>query len=89
MGESWLIRLRAFDDFRFVAEEFREIGGERVLPLFKGSGRARMSGLALDQFAGGAHVFYLRDSKVTRLVSYWDRDRAFADLGLAPEGEAP
>jgi hypothetical protein len=32
--------------------------------------------------AEAAHVFHIRESKVTGLVIYFDRDRAFADLGL-------
>jgi hypothetical protein len=29
----------------------------------------------------GAHLFHLRDGKVTKLVAYSDRNEAFADLG--------
>jgi hypothetical protein len=32
-----------------------------------------------------AHVFQIRDGKVVKLVIYFDRERAFADLALAPE----
>jgi ketosteroid isomerase-like protein len=30
----------------------------------------------------GANLFHFRGGKVTRLVVYWDRERAFVDLGL-------
>jgi hypothetical protein len=32
-----------------------------------------------------AHVFHIRDGKVVKLVIYFDRERAFADLALDPE----
>ena len=53
------------------------------------SGRGKTSGLELNQIrTQGAHLFHIRDGKVRRLVRYMDRDRALADLGLAPEGDS-
>jgi ketosteroid isomerase-like protein len=88
MAEAWRTRLSTLEDFRFVVDEYREIDNERVLVLVGGSGRFKTSGLPFEQIsAGAAHVLQLRDGKVTKLVAYWDRARALADLGLAPEGD--
>ena len=35
-----------------------------------------------------AGLWQVRSGNVIRHVVYMDRDRAFADLGLAPEGDA-
>lgn len=67
-------------------DEYRDLDGERVLVLSRFSGRGKTSGLELEKMRSkGAELFHIRGGKVTRLISYWDRERAFADLGLAPE----
>ena len=77
--------LTPWDELRVRAEEYRELDHGRVLVLLDNGGRGKTSGLDLQQVRGGAFLHHVQDGKVTRLVNYWDRDRAFADLGLTPD----
>ena len=77
-------------DMSFAAHEYRELGNDRMLVLFRFSGTGRTSGLAVDEIrAMGAHVFHIRNGKVTKLVAYFDHKRALADLGLTSETGSP
>jgi ketosteroid isomerase-like protein len=81
--------LNAWEEWRVQADDYRELDDEQVLVLDHRSGRGKTSGLELSQIRSqGAHLFHIRDGKVTRLVRYLNRDRALADLGLAPQGDA-
>jgi ketosteroid isomerase-like protein len=83
-------RLSAWQDFRIKADEYREIDDDRVLALHHFSGRGKTSGVELGAMQSrGAHLFHVRRGKITRLVLYFDRARALADLGLAPEADSP
>ena len=78
--------LRAWEDVRFEVDGFRELDDERVLVLGHYIGRGKRSGLEVGQISmRSAAVLYIKDARVRRLVNYFDRDRALADLGLAPE----
>jgi len=90
MAEVFRGWLGAWEEWRVEAEEYRELDGERVLVLFHFSGRGKTSGLDVGQISTkGASLFHLRGGKVARLVQYFDRERALADLGLAPEASSP
>jgi ubiquinone/menaquinone biosynthesis C-methylase UbiE/ketosteroid isomerase-like protein len=92
MAEAMRDWLSAWEAWRTVAEEYRELDDERVLVLQHWGGRGKTSGLEVRQTrAKGAALFHVRDGQVTKLVVYWDRKRALADLGLAmpKQGAAP
>jgi ketosteroid isomerase-like protein len=81
--EFWRDFVSNWQDWRVVADDYRELDDERVLVFNHFSGRGRTSGLDIGQVrAEGAGLFHIRDGKVTRLVLYWDRQHALADLGL-------
>jgi ketosteroid isomerase-like protein len=86
MAEAWRDWLSAWEGYHVEAEGYRELDGERVLVFTLYTGRGKTSGIQLAQMrSGGANLFHVRDGKVTRFVGYWDRERALADLGIAPE----
>ena len=86
--EAWRQWTDVWADFRSEPEELRELDDERVLVLIRRSGRGKTSGLDLGEMRSeGAAVCHLRDGKVTKVVNYFDRERALADLGLAPDAD--
>jgi ketosteroid isomerase-like protein len=83
MAEGWGEFLGAWEGFRHEVDEYRALDGERVLVLVRWSGRGRTSGLDLGAMqAKGAVLFHVHAGKVTRIVAYLDRERAFAGLAL-------
>lgn len=89
MAWAWGRFLRAWTEWSTEAEEYRELDDEHVLTLFRANARGRTSGLELEQIAArGASLFQIHDGKVTRLVNYIDRERAFTELGLSSEARS-
>jgi hypothetical protein len=67
-------------------EDCRELDDERVFVLSRRSGRGKTSEIELDQIRPkGAEVFHFRGGKVTKAIFYFDRERAYAELGLAAD----
>jgi ketosteroid isomerase-like protein len=90
LAEAARDQLNAWQGLRFEADEYRELDDERVLVLMHFSARGKKSGLEMGQVqTDGATLFHVCGGKVTRYVFYWQRERALADLGLAPEAGSP
>jgi ketosteroid isomerase-like protein len=82
MAETMRSILNTWENARIEADEYIELEDERVLVLNHLSGRGKTSGLDVGQMKrNGAAILHIRDGRVTRYVSYNDRDRALADLG--------
>ena len=89
MAEGTRDFLSTWKEFRIEAEEYRALDGERVLVLQRHRGRGKTSGVDVGQtWATGASVFHVGAGKVKRLVGYFDRERALADLGLSEDAPA-
>ena len=89
MAHTWREWLEAWEDARATPDAFHDLGDGKVLALHTWNARGKASGLAVERMeAKSAVLFHVSDGKVTKLVAYQDRERAFADLGLTPEGKA-
>jgi hypothetical protein len=87
MAQAWRDWLSAREDYRSEVDDCRELDGERVLVLTHWSARGKTSGLEAGQIrTKGVVLSQVRDGKVTRMVVYFDRDHALADLGFTVRG---
>jgi len=80
---GWGTFLSAWEGFHHRADEYREFNSHRVLVLTSFGGRGKSSGLDIAQMGDreGAILFHLQGGRVMRIVLYFDRDGALADLG--------
>jgi ketosteroid isomerase-like protein len=80
---GWREVLNAWEHFHPEVERYRELDDERILVLVRWHGRGKRSGVQVGETrARGAQLFHLSAGKVSRLVTYLDRQRALAELAL-------
>jgi ketosteroid isomerase-like protein len=73
-------RLSVWESLRYEEGEYRELDDGRVLVIYRVRGRGKGSGVEVDQRR--ASLFHIGEGKVTRIVTYWDPDRALSELGI-------
>ena len=84
LGQAWGAWLSAWEDLRVGVDEYRDLDDERVLILQRKSGRGKHSGLEIGEMhAESATLCHVLGGKVTKIVLYYERKNAFADLGLS------
>ena len=72
--------LSAFAEYRMEAERIIDVDDERVLGLSRHTGRGKSSGAPIERELG--EMITLRDGKIVRVDSYWDRAEALKAAGL-------
>ncbi len=73
--------LQALSDLRIEAERIIDLSGDRVLVLSRQSARGKQSGVPIEHELGD--LFTLRDGKIVRYESYWNRAEALEAAGLS------
>jgi ketosteroid isomerase-like protein len=82
MANAWGDVLQGWQDLHAAPERYIALDDARILVLVRNSGRGRTSGLEIP-WRSVANLFEISDGQVSRMVIYWDRDRALSELGLA------
>jgi ketosteroid isomerase-like protein len=77
--------LSVSEDLHTEVQEYRELDAERVLVLTRWNSRGKKSGVPV--VGTGAEVFTVRDGRVIGITVYYERERAFIDLGVASEAD--
>lgn len=81
--DSWIDETREiWDQLRIEPEEVTELDAERCLAVTRLRGRARGSGIEVDQRQGCA--FFLRDGRICRIEMHPERERAEQALERSP-----
>jgi hypothetical protein len=89
IAESFREWLGDWSDLKAAADRYLALDRERVLVPYRSETPGPTSGPnQAPARAQGATLFQVRASRVTRIVQYYDRERAFADLGISPEADA-
>jgi ketosteroid isomerase-like protein len=71
----------SFAEFTFEAEDFVDVGDDRVLVLFHIRNRGKGSGATTEARPGW--IYTVRDGRVVHIEAYLDRDEALAAAGLS------
>jgi hypothetical protein len=82
--------LGSFAEFGISVEDVIDLDRERVLALTSVRGQGKTSGVDLARTGSKtAHLFELHAGRVTRLVVYFQRERALAELGVGRQSVGP
>jgi uncharacterized protein len=80
---EWIDGLDEYWEFFEVnAEQFRDLGGDRVLALGRWRARGRVSGVGLEN-EPGTWLLHLEAGKVVRLQTFTDRAEGLEAAGLS------
>jgi ketosteroid isomerase-like protein len=74
---DWLAQWR---DYRMVAEDFQEVGQDKVFVSVRQVAAGRQSGVEVE--SAGFSVWTLRHGKVIKLSLHYDKDKALEAAGL-------